>query len=163
MFLRAPVLREAVAPASAQLSALLRPPAQSSPGAERLLRHAPTPFLQVFYSRECRALCLTGPSLQDWCGSRGSSPQPNHPSLGYQDCHSCSTGPFLETKQGHRERCAWHCQAPQQSTHITQQVRAGRVLVLSAADRDADLAPCSSSVWSQLLNLFADYMVTPIS
>lgn len=72
--------------------------------------HPPTPhththtrlLLQMFSSRELIALCFTGLRLQDWGRSSGSLPQLNHLSLEYQDCHSCSTGPFLETKQGHR-------------------------------------------------------------
>lgn len=108
--LRAQVLREAGGPASAQLLILVQPhPSflmqELSDFRDSGCNH-PLPILtsDVLSKRTC-ALCFRGPSLLDWGRSSRSLPPLNHLSLECQDCHSCSTGPFLETKRRAQEKC----------------------------------------------------------
>lgn len=107
MLLSAQVLGEAGGPASTQLLVLVQPHSsflmqELSDFGESGCNH-PLPILpsDVLSKRTC-ALCFRGPSLWDWGRNSRSLPPLNHLSLEYQDCHSCSTGPFLETKQGHK-------------------------------------------------------------
>lgn len=94
--------------------------------------------------------------IQDWDRSTESLPQLNHRSLEYQDCHSCSAGPFLETKQV--------CMALSHlgSPHIIRQVRLGRHLCfLDLSVRQA--WSCTSHGVVTAFELVCNNTSTPIS
>ena len=105
-------------------------------------------------SERIHSLYFTGPRLQGWGKSSESLPRLNHLSPECQDCHSCSTGPFLETKQGHKTKV---CAATSDlsgvhSRHRTDTWRGG--IKASCTSLGGGLEALAL-VQSQLLDLFA--------